>query len=178
MTIDAATKAGLDPIVDDASRLLILGTLPGDESLRLQRYYSHGRNQFWTILSRVYDEAVGSDYDERLTFLRRHDIALWDVLLSVDRRGSTDSAIKNPIPNDFTPFFAKYPHLRSIGLNGAKAEDYFLRLFAKQPGVPTSLRIARLPSSSPAAGRYVATLDEKVAQWKAFLMPTPQPAPR
>ena len=171
------TKRGLDPIVDHASRVLILGTLPGEESLLLQQYYSHGRNDFWMILSRVYHDPIGAEYGERLDFLRRHGIAVWDVLLSADRRGSTDSAIKNPIPNDFGSFFAKHPHLRSIGLNGAKAEDYFLRLVAKQPGVPTSLRIARLPSSSPAAGRYVPGLDEKVAQWKAFLRPTLQPTP-
>lgn len=163
-------RRGLDPIVHDTSRVLILGTLPGEESLRLQRYYSHGRNDFWTILSRVYREAIGDDYDERLTFLRRHGVALWDVLHSAERAGSTDRAIKAPVANDFTTFFADYPNLRAVGLNGTKAADFYRRLVAKQPGVPPALRRVLLPSTSPAAGRYVATLDEKVAQWKAFLI--------
>ena len=162
-------ERGLDPIVHDTSRVLILGTLPGEESLRLQRYYSHGRNDFWTILSRVYRETVGDDYDERLDFLHRHSIALWDVLHSAERPGSADRAIKAPVANDFDTFFSAYPSLRTVGLNGTKAADFYRRLVAKKPGVPPALRRVLLPSTSPAAGRYVATLDEKVAQWKAFL---------
>ena len=171
-TIERPTsiKIGLPAIVHDTSRVLILGTLPGEESLLQQRYYSHGRNDFWTILSRVYGEKVGNDYNERLAFLRRHEIALWDVLHSADRPGSTDRAIKAPVANDFATFFAAYPNLRTVGLNGTKAADFYRRLVAKKPGHTPALRRVLLPSTSPAAGRYVAKLDEKVAQWKAFLI--------
>lgn len=138
----------------------------------MQRYYSHGPNQFWTILSRVYDEPVGADYDERLTFLRRHRIALWDVLKSADRDGSTDSKIKNPIPNDFGAFFAAYPKLQAVALTGSKAPQYW-RVVAKQSDIPAMVRIEHLPSTSPIPGAHVLTLDEKVARWKTFLTTTP-----
>jgi hypothetical protein len=78
-------KTGLCPVIFPSSRLLILGTLPGDESIRLQRYYADAKNQFWRILSLVYGERVGTDYDERLEFLRRSGIALWDVLHGAER---------------------------------------------------------------------------------------------
>ncbi len=164
------TKIGLDPVVDASSRVLILGTLPGDESLRRQRYYSHGRNDFWTILSRVYGEVIGADYGERLTFLRRHGIALWDVLASADRPGSLDSDIKEPVVNDFGAFFADYPNIERVGLNGTKADELFGRLVAKRFLLPSSLQIARLPSSSPTAGKHVCSLDEKVARWHPALI--------
>lgn len=164
-----ALKRGLDPMVDAASRVLILGTMPGVESLRRQEYYAYGRNQLWEILSRIYGAPAGSAYGERVSFLRRHGIALWDVLQSAERQGSLDSEIKAPVANDFASLFATYPKLERVGLNGTKAEALYRRFVAGQPGVPEASRVAALPSTSPTAGKHVLSLDEKIARWKSFL---------
>src|SRR4051812_9696189 len=86
---------GLPPVIDGNSRILIVGTLPGKDSLRLREYYAHQGNQIWKILGAVYSEAVEAQYAQRIEFLRRHKLGLWDVLHSGERIGSSDSKIKN-----------------------------------------------------------------------------------
>ncbi len=163
-------KDGLNPVVDGNSRILILGTIPGDESLKTERYYSHAKNDFWVILSKIYVQPIGSDYKERLEFLRRKGLALWDVLRQAERPGSLDSAIRNLEPNHFGALFEKYPELRTIAFNGTKAQKLYHRHVASQPRIPRDLlRTAVLPSTSPTPGRHVLPFEEKVAQWKAFL---------
>ncbi len=84
---------GLEPVVDDQSRILILGTLPGGESLRKGEYYTKNSNQFWRILSRIHGEQINLDYESRLEFLHRHGIALWDIIKKAKRVGSLDKNI-------------------------------------------------------------------------------------
>ncbi len=93
-------KQSFPPFVDSRARILILGTLPGEESLRLQRYYGNPRNLFWRVLADVFAEPYVIEYEQQKAMLRRNRIALWDVLHSAERIGSLDSAIKNPVPND------------------------------------------------------------------------------
>ncbi len=118
-------KSGLPPVVWESSRILILGTMTGDESLRKQRYYANPSNKFWLILSKVYGGPIGTDYGERLEFLRRKGLALWDVLRSCERSGSSDGAIKSPVPNDFAALLEHYPRLQAVAFNGQKAETLF-----------------------------------------------------
>ena len=115
----------MEPIVDENSRILILGTLPGDESLRLDQYYANSRNQFWLILSIIYQDNIELNYASRLCYLRNKKIALWDVLKSANRKGSLDSEIGYEEPNDFYSLFTRYPQIVSIGFNGQKAEKLF-----------------------------------------------------
>jgi len=165
-----ATKRGLDPVVDDRSRVLILGTLPGDKSLRLQQYYCEPRNQFWRLISEVFGASPGRSYSERLELLASCGVGLWDVLESAERAGSSDSAIINPRPNDFADFFANFPALRRIAFNGAKAETLWRRHVAvRTDGPHESVATVRLPSSSGSPGRYVLPFEKKVVRWKARL---------
>ena len=94
-------KKGLEPIVDENSQILILGTLPSDKSIRTKQYYADPSNGFWEILSSIYDENIAPNYYSRLCFLSNKGIALWDVLISAKRIGSLDSAIEEENPNDF-----------------------------------------------------------------------------
>jgi TDG/mug DNA glycosylase family protein len=152
------------------SRILILGSLPSDESLRLGQYYANPRNHFWRLLSEVYGETPGDSYDQRLEFLRKKNLALWDVIGSAVRRGSLDSSIKDAAPNDLARFLDSYPHLRTIGLNGRKAGTLF-----KGSVIPTleragiQVETTQLPSTSPIPGRNVPSFAEKVATWTEFL---------
>jgi hypoxanthine-DNA glycosylase len=128
------------------SEILILGSLPGDKSLELNQYYGHPRNRFWTILAAVFGEPVPTGYEEKIKFLARNKIAVWDVARTANRKGSLDSAMKNEIPNDLDGFVRAHRNLKIIAFNGAKAAQLFGRHFKKLP----HLKYLPLPSSSPA----------------------------
>ncbi len=160
------TKRGLPPLSCPAARILILGSLPGDESLRQQQYYAHPQNQFWRILAAVYDLPAPSTYDERLQLAAENNLAVWDVLASADRSGSLDSAIRNAVPNAFAEFFATHSAIERIAFNGQRAHALFIRYAAREIAL-SRYEIAVVPSTSPAATR---PFNEKVALWRAFLL--------
>jgi hypoxanthine-DNA glycosylase len=162
-------KIGLPPIIGERSRILILGTMPGDDSLRLQQYYAHSANQFWKILAEVYGEAIGADYLQRLEFLHRRRLALWDVLRSAECAGSLDSSIKKGVANDFASLLLTYTGLKAIVFNGGSAQRLFRRHVetSQQPAVAAaSLRKIVLPSTSSMQGRNVLPFEQKVVRWK------------
>src|SRR5664280_2641543 len=109
------------PIVDDESRVLVLGTMPGAESLRQQRYYAYERNQFWTMLFALYGLSRPDDYEKRVVFLYEKKIALWDVLDSCMRSGSADSKIRFPQPNSIPELLESHPNIGAVFLNGKGA---------------------------------------------------------
>jgi len=165
------------PIADTGSRLLILGTMPGEQSLRLGQYYGNPRNHFWRLIYTLFSEQKGNrhgsdddrrvphaEYAERIDFVRRHGVALWDVLASCEREGSLDSRIRQEQANDFAAFFTAHPLIRHVFFNGAAAEKLFLKHAAPSvSGLP--LAFHRLPSSSPA---LTAPFEQKLAAWKAI----------
>jgi hypoxanthine-DNA glycosylase len=161
-------KYSFPPIVTPDARLLILGTLPGEESLRLQQYYGHPRNHFWPLIAAIFGEDVPVAYAERVDLLKRHGCALWDVLESAERIGSSDAAIRNAMVNPFAAFFADYPTIKTIAFNGQKARDLFRR-YVVRPGHVSERDFTTidLPSSSPL---YTKPLDEKLSVWRAKLL--------
>ncbi len=163
-------KLGLPPVIGKSSTILILGTMPGDESIRLQQYYAHANNQFWKILSEVYGESVETEYSQRLAFLHAKQLALWDVLRSAHRVGSLDSAIRSEVANGFAGLLAIYTNLKTIAFNGGKAHTLFRRYVEKAHAAvaTSSLRIVVLPSSSPTPGRNVLSFEEKVVRWRSL----------
>lgn len=84
------------PVVGENPTVLILGSMPGEASLRAQRYYHHPQNLFWRMLGEALRFDSKIPYEERVEFLKQKGVALWDVLAACDRAGSLDSAIKNP----------------------------------------------------------------------------------
>ena len=92
---EVLTKFSFPPIIGANARLLILGTLPGEESLRLRQYYGHPRNHFWPLIAAIFDKSLPAAYAERERLLKRNRSALWDVLESAERVGSLNSAIRN-----------------------------------------------------------------------------------
>lgn len=92
----------LEPIYNNESKVLILGTMPSVKSREQEFYYAHPKNRFWKTLSKVYNEEIGTTTKERKDFLYKHNIALFDVLKSCEINGSSDNSIKNPIPNDLS----------------------------------------------------------------------------
>jgi hypoxanthine-DNA glycosylase len=164
---DSLTKYSFPPIVTAQARMLILGTLPGEKSLQLQQYYGHPQNHFWRLIAAVFNEPPPAGYPERVNLLKRNRCALWDVLESAERIGSSDAAIRNPTANPFEKLFSDYPGIKTIAFNGQKARELFRRYVVKPGHVSEQNFVAiDLPSSSPL---YTKSLEEKLAVWKAKL---------
>jgi hypoxanthine-DNA glycosylase len=159
-----STVHSFPPVAAGSARLLILGSMPGAESLRAGEYYAHPRNAFWPILTELIGVAQDAPYARRIHALSTRGIALWDVLAACRRPGSLDAAIDadSVVINDLQGFLLQYPRIRDVLFNGAAAERYFLRHVA--PGLePDALRLTRLPSTSPA--HAACSLDAKRRIW-------------
>ena len=113
--------ACLEAYVPTFPRILILGTMPGKESLRLQQYYANRSNRFWKIIAEAADKPLPEDYSKRLKLLDQLHIALWDVYGSAEREGSLDSNIKNGELNDIQSLIDANPSIGKILFNGKKA---------------------------------------------------------
>lgn len=162
-TVTSALLTGLAPVLDSATRILILGSFPGEASLAAQRYYAHPRNQFWPLLSAVLGEdLVGLPYERRLVRLQAHRIGLWDVIAVCEREGSLDTSIRRAQANDFAVLKHQCPDLMRVCFNG-KTSGKFESQFAAA-GFETLV----LPSSSPANAQR--TFDQKLAIWKNIIL--------
>lgn len=156
---------GLEPVSDSESEILILGTLPGKVSLQTKQYYANPTNQFWKIISTIFNDAIPDSYEDKLKVLEKHHIALWDVLKSANRDSSLDSDIKNPVANDILGFISKHPKLRVIGLNGGKSETYLGHIGLHN--LPRIIQIVLLPSSSSANTH--SSVADKTVLWESIL---------
>lgn len=162
----SARKRAFDPVVDANTRLLILGSLPGEASLKAGQYYAHPQNGFWRLIGGVigHPDLAGQPYGERLSILKAHGIGLWDVIAEAERIGSLDTAIRLPVHADLNGLVAALPQLKAIAFNGGKAAREGARVL--RPEVGQIVRLT-LPSSSPAMAR---TLAWKAERW-AVLSP-------
>lgn len=138
-------KHTLKPIYDNNSKVLILGSIPSVKSREIGFYYGHPQNRFWTTLSRIYGEEIENTIDAKINFLKKHHIALFDVLKSCDIEGSSDTSIKNPVPNNLKPIL-KSSNIEAIFTTGKKAHQ----LYQKYCYPNTKIEDIVLPSTSPA----------------------------
>ena len=154
-------KRAFDPVVDANTRLLILGSLPGDASLKAGQYYGHPQNAFWRLVG----EAVGRElaalpYPERLEGLKASGVGLWDVIAGAERKGSLDADIRNAEMADLHRLIASLPLLKAVAFNGATAA----RIGRRSLAGPDGMTLIDLPSSSPAyAGIPYA---QKAERWR------------
>lgn len=154
-------KICFPPVVDEETRVVILGSLPGDASLQAGQYYAHPRNQFWRLLADcLHIPLVAQPYWQRLEILRQHRVGLWDVVAHARRRGSLDTALRDVKHNDLVSLFLLLPNLQLIAFNGRTAW-LATRQMAKLP-----FTLLQLPSSSPA---YTLPYHIKLDQWKTII---------
>lgn len=155
------------PVENPKAMILILGSMPGKESLRASQYYAHPRNAFWPIMGELVGAATTLPYEARLTILKSAGIALWDVLASCMRSSSLDSDIEHDsiIPNDFASFFKRHPDITHVYFNGTLAEQCFRKYVL--PSLATTLHLQRLPSTSPA--NAAMTYTQKLLAWSVIL---------
>ena len=160
-----------DPVAGPDARVLVLGSIPGRESIRLCQYYANPRNAFWRIMDDLFDAGPSLDYKARLEALTRRGVALWDVLASASREGtSLDSKIvrSSEVPNNIARFLDEHPLVSHVFLNGSKAEELFIRHI--EPTLTlAAITVCRLPSTSPANASI--PYENKLAAWQAVLHP-------
>lgn len=158
----ATLLAGLPPVLDRNTRILILGSFPGEASLSAQQYYAHPRNQFWRLVGTVVGEDLFAlPYPQRLVHLQKHNIGLWDVIATCARKGSLDSAIREAQANDFALLRERAPVLRRVCFNGKTSGRHELAFAA------AGFQTVVLPSSSPANAQL--SFDDKLAAWHHIL---------
>ena len=150
-----------EPIANLQSKLLILGTMPGKESLKMSSYYAHPQNVFWKIMFTLFNLPYSTDYLIRREMLLTNGVALWDVLERCTRRSSLDTDIRTEYPNNITDFLVSHPDISHIFFNGKGAENYFRKYF---PEVSLSKQVK--PSTSAA---HAKKWEEKLEIWKAII---------
>jgi hypoxanthine-DNA glycosylase len=152
------------PVIEKDSCILILGTIPSPKSRENGFYYAHPQNCFWSVLAEVFHEPLAStDLSSKIAFLKKHKIAIWDVLHSCEISGSSDSSIKKPVANKFRPLLEN-SDVKAIFTNGKKATTLFTKLCEKEAGMAARY----LPSTSP-ANRARYNKSEFLELWSLIL---------
>ena len=159
------SKTGFKPIIGGKPRALILGSMPGEASLKQAQYYANPRNLFWEIIAALFNFDHHADYSQRATQLISNRIALWDVIGSCERQGSLDSSICSSSikVNNFIELFRDYPSISYVYFNGTKAKTEFYKRVLPDLTELHNLELILLPSTSPANARM--SRDEKITQW-------------
>lgn len=148
----------IPPLIDENSEILILGTMPGTESLNKGEYYASNSNSFWKIIDKLLNNKKGfNNYQEKVTCLKQYHIALWDVIASCKRQGSADNNISNVKLNDIDSLLEQYPRIRKIICNGKKAAEYLM---------VNGIESVTAESTSNANAK---PLDIKIEDWKSKL---------
>lgn len=166
----APRLTGLAPAIGSNARVLVLGSMPGAESLRLQQYYAHPRNAFWRIVDDVFAIPQTVSYALRMTALNDVGIAVWDVLAECRRRGSLDAAIDpdSVRPNNVAGLLRAHLGIARIVLNGGLAAKAFKTHIATDRAIPETIEVIAMPSTSPA--NAAMTYAEKLARWRTALV--------
>jgi len=152
-------KRSFAPVVDACTRVLVLGSLPGEQSLARRQYYGNPRNQFWRLIGAVAGrDLVPLPYEARLAALLETGIGLWDTVASATRRGSLDAAIRDREVNDLARLAEALPQLKAVGFNGGTSAATGVPRLSELPG----LALLVLPSSSPA---YTLSFEAKLERW-------------
>jgi double-stranded uracil-DNA glycosylase len=176
---DTEVKMSLNPLVcsEDSEMqptFLILGSAPGEESLRQQRYYAHKMNHFWPIMGSLFDvgcrleQFTSLHYAERVERLLAARVAVWDVCSAFKRKGSSDSVLECTEVNDVCSLLARYPSIQTVGLNGKTAFKLFEKLVVRRGLMPRGVKYVCLPSTSPQHAIKNAVL-EKSQKWRLAL---------
>ena len=152
----------ISPIYDKDSRILILGSFPSVKSREGCFFYHHPQNRFWKILAEVLEQPVPETIEEKTQFLLKNRIAVWDVIASCTIEGSSDSSIKNVVPNDLSRIL-ETAQIQQIYCNGGTAHQYYRKYQEKITGIPAH----RLPSTSPANAAW--SLNRLKPEWSVIL---------
>ncbi|MBQ8868984.1 MAG: DNA-deoxyinosine glycosylase [Oscillospiraceae bacterium] len=155
-------KHNFGPLYSGESKILILGSFPSVKSRQAQFFYGHPQNRFWLVLSAVLGSPVPQTVEEKRELILKNRLALWDVIGQCDIEGSSDSSIKNVVPNDIGAVL-KQAKIDKIFVNGKTAEKYYNKYLKDKLGIEATV----LPSTSPANAAY--SLDRLISEWQVIL---------
>ncbi len=147
------------PLFDENSEVLILGSFPSVKSREQCFFYGHKQNRFWRVVASVFGEEIPDSIEEKKAMLKKHKIALWDVIHECDIEGSADSSVKNAVPNDISVILNN-SKVKRIFVNGKLAEKMYKKYIEPQTGIKAVV----LPSTSPA--NAAVKLDKLILNWK------------
>ena len=156
----------IPPVWNEESRVLILGSFPSVKSREGRFFYHHPQNRFWKVLAAVLDCPVPKTVEEKTAMLLQNRIALWDVIASCEIIGSSDSSIRNAVPNELSQIHAP---ITAIFCNGQTAH----KLYQKHLRAQTNREAALLPSTSPANAAW--TQDKLTEHWREAILPALKP---
>ncbi len=152
----------IPPVYDKNSRILILGSFPSVKSREIGFFYGHPQNRFWRVLAQILEVPLPETIDEKRTMLLEHHIAVWDVIASCRISGSSDSSIKDVVPNDLNKILST-ARIERICANGTTA----WKLYGKYLKSSTGMEAVKLPSTSPANAAW--RLERLVETWKEYI---------
>ena len=155
-------KHEIDPVYDKNSRVLILGSFPSVKSRESGFFYGHPQNRFWKVLSGILNVPLPETVEEKKKMLLDHHIAVWDVIASCRITGSSDSSIKDVVPNDFTKILSE-SSIHCIFANGATSWNLYKKYIVERTGIEA----VKLPSTSPANAAW--NLERLKTAWKVIL---------
>jgi hypoxanthine-DNA glycosylase len=153
-------KEALQPLIDNSTVILIMGTMAGEQSIAKQQYYANRGNLFWKILFTIFEEEFSAHYEDRKVLLTKYGIGLWNVLKNCKREGSSDAKITEETINNFESLHKQFPNIKYVFFESKTATKYFHKHTRTQEGVT----YATLPSTSGLNAGL--TKAEKMEQWK------------
>lgn len=153
----------IPPVFDRHSKVLILGSFPSVKSREAQFFYGHPRNRFWKVTSAVFGTPEPKTVEEKKAFLLSHGIAVWDVIASCEIEGSSDSSIKNVVPNDLTRIL-NTTDIKQIFVNGKTAEKFYNKYIKDT----IDREAVCLPSTSPANAAW--SVERLAKAWSLILL--------
>lgn len=150
----------IPPLYNASSRVLILGSFPSVKSREAAFFYGHPQNRFWRLLARLFDEEPPVTTEQKRLLALRHHIALWDVIHSCTIIGSSDSSVRDVVPNDLSVIFENSA-VERVFCNGALSH----RLYRQYIYPETRIDAVRLPSTSPANAAF--SIERLEQSWRA-----------
>lgn len=152
----------VQPIFNEASKTLILGTFPSVKSREMCFFYSHPQNRFWRVMAKICDCDLPESVEDKKQLILSNNFALWDVIHSCEIEGSADSSIKNVVANDISVVLNN-SQVNRIFVNGKKAESLYKKYIEKDIGI----KAVYLPSTSPANASW--SEDRLAEYWKSHI---------
>jgi len=146
------------PLFDKNSRVLILGSFPSVKSREQMFFYGHPQNRFWKVIPALFGEEVPETIEQKRTLALKHNIALWDSIHSCTITGSSDSSVKDVVPNDLS-IILDNSRVERIFCNGALSYNMYMKFIFPL----TNIKAEKLPSTSPANAAF--SLDRLVKEW-------------
>lgn len=153
----------IEPLFNENSKVLLLGTIPSPKSREAMFYYSHPQNKFWKVMASILDDDVPINNEEKKNLMLKNNIALWDVLASCKIKGASDESIEEPVANDINYILHK-ADIKTIFTTGTKAYALYKKYCLKDTGVEA----VKLPSTSSANCRFY-NLEKLIIEYKIIL---------